>query len=153
MDFLFDFGAGFGVFGGGVDFERLHEIVVRFTHWRWQANRERSGRHIEHHHLSNGGEVWCLGKIFSGKGGAEGLDHELRIGDTNTTTNDGTDVTEESFADFLGKLRHKLVGDDEIEAVFPSLREDGLEGVGGEVLELVHVETEILAFILWDVLP
>ena len=36
----------------------------------------------------------------------------------------------------------------EVESVFPRLGEDGCEGLGREVLELIHKEIEVTTFLL-----
>ena len=96
--------------------------------------------------------VGGFGEIFSSKGWSKGLDHKIGVGNTDTTTDNATNVTEESFPDFVGKLGHKLVGNNQIEAIFPSLRENRFKTISGEILELVNVETEVLAFALGDIL-
>ena len=96
--------------------------------------------------------VWRLGEIFGGKGRGERLHHQISIGHTDTATDNRTDVTEEGFPDFVSKLSHKLVSDDEIQAIFAGLRENRFKAIGGEVLELIDVETEIFTLVLWNIL-
>ncbi len=151
-DFLFNLGARLGILGGGVDLEAFHELVIGLAHGGRQLHGEGRAWHVEHHDFADGGIVRGLGEILSGENGGEGLDHEIGVGDADATADDRADVPEEGFADFVGELGHELVSDDEVEAVLAGLGENRLEGVGGEVLELVDVEAEILALFLWDIL-
>ena len=96
--------------------------------------------------------IWSLGEIFGGKSWSKRLDHQIRIRYTHAATDDSTDVTEQGFPDFVSKLSHELVGHDKVETVFASLGEDRFKTIGSEVLELIYVETEILAFALWNIL-
>src|SRR3546814_11829916 len=62
----------------------------------------------------------------------------------------GADVTDDSLANLIVKLRHELVGQDQVQAVLSSFRQNTFERICGKVLELVYIETKVLALVLRD---
>ena len=68
------------------------------------------------------------------------LDEERCIISADTKGYHRADVAKDCITDHFAHLGDVLVGDGEVEAVFACLREDGSEGIGGEVLKLIDVE-------------
>ena len=68
-------------------------------------------------------------------------DFSIRVADTEG--DQGSDVAEDGLPDGQGKLVDVLVGQGQAKPVFAGFGEDGGEGVGAEVLELVDEEVKV----------
>ena len=70
------------------------------------------------------------------------LDENRRVVSRHAEAHHGTDVAEHGIADGIAHLRDILVGYGKIETILTSFRQNRREGIGSEVLELVHIEIE-----------
>lgn len=72
----------------------------------------------------------------------------LGIVEADAEGDDGADIAKDGLSHRGGELGNVLMAQSEAEPVFPRLGEDGCEGLGREVLELIHKEIEVTTFLL-----
>ena len=65
-----------------------------------------------------------------------------RILRRDTEADEGSDVSEQAVGDVVRNLLDILMCDRQSEPVLPSLGKDLVEGLGGEILELVDIQEE-----------
>src|SRR6185369_14013569 len=77
---------------------------------------------------------------------------EVGIWNTNTERHDSTHVAKDGVLHIFFNLCHKLVGNNEVQAILTSLREDDGKVLGCVVLKLIDIQIEILALLKRNVL-
>ena len=140
-DFGFYFGAVAGVEAARTLYDGV-KIVLRGFGEGEGGGGEGGDFFAVNNHGDDEVAVVHLDEVALVKGGLKLLGEDGGIIGGDTEGDGGADVAEDGVADGVGHLGDVLVGNGEVEAVFASFGEDDGEGVGGEVLELVHVEVE-----------
>ena len=140
-DFGFYFGAVAGVETAGAFYDGV-KIVLRGFGEGEGGGGESGDFFAVNNHGDDEVAVVHLDEVAFVKGGFKLLGEDGGIIGGDTEGDGGADVTKDGVADGVSHLGDILVGNGEVEAVFARFGEDDGEGVGGEVLELVHVEVE-----------
>jgi len=68
---------------------------------------------------------------------------DFRIGLAHPEGDQGSRVPEHGLPHRIGDLIEVLVGEGEAEAILPRLRENGREGIGSKIVELVDEQEEV----------
>ena len=92
-------------------------------------------------------EAWEVNEGIGANFVSEFAGEDCSIGMADSEGDEVSDVAEYCGADRRGQLIHVLVRQGEGEAILACLGEDGGEGFGGEVLELIHHEQEGYTFV------
>jgi hypothetical protein len=89
-----------------------------------------------------------VNEVGRGEGLAEFPREDFRVGVADAEGDERADVAEHGLPDGKRELVDVLMREGKAEAILAGFGENGSEGVGGEIVELVDVEKEIAAFVL-----
>ena len=133
--------------------ESTAQLLVWLAHWRNPRHAKWCRWCAINLRHTDGLEVWQFGQVLSSKNRRVALNHNLCISRTNSAGNGCTNVTKDRLAQFFLELCHKLVSQDQTQAILTRFTENRLEAIGGKVLELINIECEVLALVLGDIGP